>query len=62
MASVDDRLTRLEEAILAVANLRDPAHREYPISGGDERSRVLDEAENALWFIAQEIRAERHLR
>lgn len=58
--SFEDRLTRLEDAILALADARDPAARQFPVVGSGDRSRVLNDAEERLWRVAQEIKADRH--
>ena len=61
MNEADDalRLKRLEDAVLALADLRDPSQREFPIVSGDYRARTQNAAERQLWEIAQAIRAER---
>ena len=60
MSSIEERLSRLEEAILAVADLRDPAQLEFPVTSSDPRARKINEAEHRLAELADKIRADRN--
>lgn len=59
MRPSEERLSRLEDAILLLADLRDPAARQLPVVGIGPRPKLVNRAEEALWRIAVEIRAER---
>ena len=58
MDTLEQRLDRVEAAILALADLRDPANHQFPLGGG-ERSRVMNNAEQTLARLANEIRQRR---
>lgn len=57
METNEVRIARLEEAILLLATLRDPANLEFPLVSNDPRAREMDRAERRLAAIAAEIRA-----
>lgn len=56
METNEVRIARLEEAILLLAILRDPAQLESPIVSNDPRAREMNRAEKRLAEIAAEIR------
>ena len=56
MSDHESRLRRIEEAIIAIAELRDPAQRDFPVVGSDPRSRARNAAEHSLARIADELR------
>jgi hypothetical protein len=55
MDTIEERIARLEEAILMLAILRDPAQLEYPILSNDRRAREMNRAEKRLAEIAAQI-------
>lgn len=59
MTSIDDRLSRLEDAILQVAAIQDPAMLAFPRQGNDARTLAMNDAERQLAAIAAAIRHER---
>ena len=55
--NLEKRLMRVEDAVVALAKLIDPANLEFPIVGSDARTRQKNEAERTLHRLAQEIEA-----
>jgi hypothetical protein len=55
MTSPDDRLDRLERAVLLMAELRDPALAQFPLISSDPRTRRMNEAEQEFQTLAREI-------
>jgi tetrahydromethanopterin S-methyltransferase subunit B len=59
--TLDERVDRLEQVVLALADARDPAERNLPLFGTDPLTRARNEAEESFRRLADEIRAETHL-
>lgn len=58
MTDLEIRVSYIEDAIVAIASLRDPAQRAYPVPGRDQRARDMNAAEHRLAELAAEIRSE----
>jgi len=59
MDNVEVRIARLESAVLAIADLQDPATLTFPVIGGDSRTKRKNEASVELDRLAGEIRSAR---
>lgn len=59
MDSIEVRLARLEDAVIQIATLQDPAMLEFPRVGSGPRIRALNEAERRLADLAAEMAANR---
>ena len=59
MTTIEERLTRLEDAVLQIAALQDPAMLAFPRHGNDARTRAMNAAERRLADIATAIQEER---
>lgn len=57
--TTEERLARLEDAVLQIAELRDPSRLAGPIIGSDRRARALNAAEQRLAEIASSIQRDR---
>lgn len=58
MATIEDRVSRLEDAIVQIAALQDPAMLAYPRQGNDPRTRAVKAAARRLADIAAAIERE----
>lgn len=59
MTSPNDRLDRLERAVLLLAELRDPAATQFPLISSDPQARRRNKAEHELQALAREIESSR---
>jgi hypothetical protein len=59
MENVDERIGRLESAVLAIADMQDPAKLQFPVIGKDPRTKRMNAAYVVLDRLAGEIRSAR---